>query len=837
MTGGLDRTGRGFAFEPFRLPEDVDVLYRNGEAAGLERQAVRVLRYLVANRGRVVTKRELLDELWPDAFTTESVLTRLVSLVRRELGGGAKDARHIRTFYGQGYQFVADVAVYETQTGGRAAAAPEAPSTNLPHAVTSFVGRGRSLGEIRDALGRSRLVTLVGPGGIGKTRLAVEAAREVSAEYPDGVWLVELASLADPSLVPGAAASVLGVREGANRSVTAAIADWLGPRRLLLVLDNCEHVIEACRELVERLLPASAGSRVLATSREVLDVDGEAALPVPALEVEDSPECEAVRLFVERARAARPDFALAPKDGATTARLCGRLEGIPLSIELAAARARTHSVEEILARTGDRFGLLARARDRGGRHRTLRATIDWSYDLLTDGERALLGRLSVFAGGCTLDAAEAVAAGSPGSDVREAILRLADKSLVVVDWSGQGPRCRMLETIREYAAEKLAEAGDAEPTCARHRAWFLDLAERADAAKAGPDAADWLARLETEHDNLRAALRTSAAAGDVETNVRLCAALAGFWNIRGHWTEGRAQFAETLAAAGDAFPRLRSKILGFAGVLAAGQDDFEGARRLYEECIEVRRAIGDREGVARVLHNLGVLTREQGDLELAALYYEESYETLRELGRRREIGISLNGLGELAAARGEYDRARHDLEESLEISRSVGDRRNAGTAMRNLGGLALQRGDLDRAVAYLEESLAAARELGYLDLEAASTGDLGWVALERGDMGRAREYFADAIKTVRELGQRLQLADALEGLACVAAGRGEPERALRIAGAVAALREAIGVAPSPTYRALVDRRLDEAARSAGADAEIEAGRRLDLDRAIAEALR
>ncbi len=707
------------------------------------------------------------------------------------------------------------------------------PPNNLPQSVTSFVGRRHEVGEVLEILGGSRAVTLCGPGGIGKTRLSQRVASEALQRFPDGVWFVELASLTDPSLVPQAVAAVIGAREAPGSQISSTLVEVIGDRHVMLVLDNCEHVVGACAALVTSLLRSCEHVRVLASSREALNVAGETVYAVPPLGV-IAGEQDAVQLLVDRVRARAPHFALSESSLQVAEAICQRLDGIPLAIELAAARARVLTLEQIHARLGDRFKLLVGGdRTATARQQTMRAAIDWSYELLTDDERTLLGRLSVFAGGWTLDAAEAIASADQEVDVLDGLTRLLDKSLLAMDASGDEARYRMLETIRQYSTEKLDASGEADAIRSAHRAWFLDLAERADAERTGKHIAEWLTRLETEHDNLRAALRAIVAAGDVEAQVRMCAALGWFWNIRGHWTEGRARLGDAIVAAGEEFPALRGKMLNLAGALASYQDDFEGAKRLYEECLAVRRAIGDRKGVANALHNFGILLRERGDLDRAAEFYDESFAIFEDLGDPRDIAISLNSIGSLHVSRGDYARAEPAIVESLRLFRSVDYSRGAAAALHNLGDLARRMGDPERAARHFEESISVARELKYRDLDATSTCELGWVALELDDPERARAYFDNAIGVVRELGQIVGVAYALEGLACVAAGSGDVSRALRIAGAVARMREEVGVVLAENHRALVARWLDEARRSPTAEAALEAGRRLEVDAAIA----
>ncbi len=834
------RAPREIAFGEFRLRADADVLSRNGEAVGLERQAVRVLRYLIANRDRVVPKNELFEELWPDVFTTESVLTRLISLLRRTLGDGAKDAHYIRTFHGQGYQFVARIAGDDTDGKGRTrvdtnpvVSVPRAysrPLTNLPYGVTSFVGRERELDQIGEALGRSRLVTLTGPGGIGKTRLAVEAARRSLGAYLDGVWLVELASLSDPALVPGAVAAALGVRERPDRPLLDTLAAWLGNKVLLLVLDNCEHLVDSCAALVERLLPAAAGLRVLATSRELLDIYGEAVWPVPAL------GDDAGRLFVERARSARPDFALAPDDEAAIARLCSDLEGIPLSIELAAARVRAFPVDEILARMSDRFSLLARTRDRGGRQRALRATLDWSYDLLSSEERTLLARLSVFAGGWTKESAESVTQHSALS-TQHSLDRLVDKSLVTVD--PETERYGMLETIREYARERLRESGEESATLVRHAAWCVERATLVqDALHDGHDAlADGF---DVEHDNMRAALRWAVEEGnDPELGLRLCFPLNIFWTLHGHLSEGRAWTDAALAAATDAPASVRVRAASAASALAEAQGDLGRARSVLEAAVDELDGAVDPAAAARLHWRLGIVLERMGEYDGAEAQWEAGLAIAERLDEPHMVGSLLNSLGIVAQDREDFDLARAWWERSLDLWRGIGSAPNIAVSLYNLGELATYEERFDEAERLVGTALDMGRTHRLPAVVAASAYVLGNVALATGLGARARERYVESLALAGETGDREQMARTFDGFSRLAADEGDAGRAMRLAGAVAALCGEIGLRPSPPHQAAFERAIEPARRALGkrrAAAEFDAGAAMSLDEAVAYAL-
>jgi non-specific serine/threonine protein kinase len=730
---------------------------------------------------------------------------------------------------------------------------------NLPVAVTSFVGREQEIAEIKRMLSSARLVTLSGPGGCGKTRLGLEVARDVLVNFADGVWLVDLAALGDAALVPQAVATVLGVREKPGRPLTETLTDYLRVRQLLLVLDNCERVVEACATLVDAWLRACPDLRVLATSREILRLSGEREFLVPPLALPDPHQpvrvdvisrCEAIDLFVQRAQAVKRNFTLDDANASVVIDICARLDGLPLAIELAAARIKLLSPQAILARLENRFTFLrSDARDLPARQQTLQATIDWSYDLLDTNEKVLFRRLAVFKGGRTLEAVETVCNPAKTSDgiaplqidVLDGLESLLDQSLLQQEAGlDEEPRFMMLVTIHEYAAERLEESGEAKTLRRRHAAYFLELAEEAEPALTGPDQVMWLNRLETEHNNLRAVLRWAIESQAAETGLRLAGALRQFWSVRGYYSEGRDWLARLLALAGPSErTTVRAKALLGAGALAYHQGDYASVRTFWEESLAIQRELQDRQGVANLLNNLGVVTQVQGDYAAACALFEESLAIFRELGDRRSIANSLNSLGIVARNQGDLTAARALFEENLAIFRELGDKRSIANSLNSLGIVARNQGDLTAARALFEESLAIRQELGDKQGVANLLNNLGLVAENQGDYMLARSLLRESLMTLRELGDRLNIAKLLESLASLATVQAQPQDALRLAGAAAALRESIGAPLSPADRIELERHLETARRASGEEASAQAladGRAMTLEQAIEYAL-
>jgi len=600
----------------------------------------------------------------------------------------------------------------------------EATPNNLPQQVTSFIGRERELAELETLLGKTRLLTLLGPGGIGKTRLSLQVAANAMDAFPDGVWFVELAPLTDAQRVPQTVASVLGVKEEAGRPVIEALLKHVKDRQLLVVLDNCEHLVMACAELAGHLLQAGANVKVLTSSREHLRTSGEHTYPVPALSLPETnrtitakslTEFGAVRLFVERAVAAQPGFELRERNATAITDICRRLDGIPLAIELAAARLRTLSVDAIAERLSDRFRLLSGG-DRTAlpRQQTLRALIDWSYDLLSEAERAVFRRLAVFAGGWTLEAAEAVAAGGDvlERDVVDLLTRLVEKSLVVLD--AKGGRYRLLDTVRQYALERLAESGESAAARTRHLTFYLALAEKARPELVGPEAGAWLAHLDLERENLLSAHAWCAdAPGGAELGLKLASSMRRYWMIGGHLGLGHRVTIEALGRpAARERSLMRCKALFDAGQLGGWMGRYAEAQGYLEESLAIAREIGDKQMVARVLQPLGLASHGQGNPAKAREHFEEALALARELGNKRELAAALNALAQLNRAEGALDTAEPLYENALALARELGDRETIAIALLNLAMVSIARGSGERVRLMLLEVSAIVDEIG-----------------------------------------------------------------------------------------------------------------------------
>ena len=558
---------------------------------------------------------------------------------------------------------------------------PDLPN-NLPRQVTSFIGREKEIEACRSLLTKTRLLTFTGSGGSGKTRLALQVGAEVLEEYDDGVWLVELAALTDPGLLASTVAQALGIKEQAGQPMQQTLSDSLKSKSLLLLLDNCEHLLSACAQLTASLLRSCPQVKVLATSREALGIGGEQSYRVPSLTSPDlkqkaTPESlsqyEAVQLFIDRACFHRLDFAVTNANASSLAQLCHRLDGIPLAIELAAARVRSLPVEEINTRLNHRFRLLTGG-DRAAlpRQQTLRALIDWSYDLLTVQEKLLLGRLSVFSGGWTLPAAEAVCVGESAFgesleewEVLDLLTSLADKSLVLSEERSGSAGYRFLETVRQYGLDRLSDSGEIEAVRARHLGYFLSFVEEAEPHLRGAKQREWQERLEVEHENLRSALDWSMVAQHTEECLRLCGALWWFWAMRAYLSEGREWCSRVLGTAGAEERTVeRAKVLHGLGALAYTQGDYGSAQAFYEESLTLQREIGNLWGIANSLNSLGNVSSAQGDYSAARALYEESLTLQREIGNRWGIANSLGAFARLAAKNRSSEQAAVSSEQA-----------------------------------------------------------------------------------------------------------------------------------------------------------------------------
>ena len=629
----------------------------------------------------------------------------------------------------------------------------EATPNNLPQQLTSFVGRERELAQARDLLSRGRLLTLLGVGGLGKSRLSLQIAAEVLEAFPDGVWLVELAPIADERLVPLGVASVLGVKEEPGRSVHDALVKHVAQRQLLILLDNCEHLIDACAHLAKALLQAGAQVRILATSREPLRIAGETTLQLPTLSLPDDAtpslaalrDVDAIRLFVDRAAAADPAFQLDDRNAATVTEICRRLDGIPLAIELAAARVRVLSVDRIAARLSDRFKLLTGG-DRTAlkRQQTLRALIDWSHDLLTAGERALFRRLSVFAGGWTLEAAEAMAAGGDvdHADVLDLLTRLVEKSLVAPD--ADGSRFRFLETIREYANEQLILSDEEAAVRMRHLNWYLALFEAGRPNLIGPEQATWLARLDVERENLFAAHRyCDHAPGGGELGMRLMSAVRRYWFDRGLLGLGYRTTMEALTRPSAQAPTpARAAALNDAGQIAAFMGRYAEAHAHLVASLAVTRALGDRQRIGYLLQPLALACMGIGNLAAAREYLDEALVIARESGDIREIAAVLSSLAQIARMEGDLETAEPLYREVLEIGRDTPD--IASFTLLNLAMVAILRDASDRARDMLLEVIAICDELDLKTTGQSVMEVTSGLAAACGDWEHAARFFGAA---------------------------------------------------------------------------------------------
>ena len=650
-------------------------------------------------------------------------------------------------------------------------ALPQQPRSNLPATFTSLIGREKAIAAVHDYLTHPdiRLVTLIGAPGIGKTRLSIASASKSLTEFSDGVFFVALAPLDQPSLISSAILQVLGYIEKNNLSPEERLIEGIANKRMLLVLDNSEHLIEDVARLASSLLSACSRLKILTTSREALQIPGEWLYSVPALEmpkeksvvdIETISEFPALVLFAERARAARSDFGLNAKNIRAVASICSQLEGLPLAIELIAARVKTLSIEQIATRLDDRFALLTSgSRIAPSRQQTLRATLDWSYELLTETERDLFRQLSVFAGGFTLDALESIAFLDSDQSILDALSRLVDKSLLLVEQQDQ-PRYRFLEPIRQYAKDKLNETREASLIQDRHLNYYLRVAEEAEPHLFGVWQQDWKNRLELDHDNLRVALAWSLESNQIEAGLRLAGALAWFWHSKGHLSEGNLWLEKTLAVGIGTQGKERAKALRASSILSTGTGDYIRARAFAESSVKLYREMGDNRGAGLVLADLG------GSLHWG----------------------------------GKEEEAVESLEESLRLLRATGERWGIAYALLWLGDTWFRMGDIERAASTWEESLLLTQELGDHYLTGWSLGGLADVARLRADYKRATEMFKKSLSLYLSSGNKVGPPFSLEALALVAAAQGDAKRAARLWGAASAWREAINELLPPSYQ-------------------------------------
>ena len=700
---------------------------------------------------------------------------------------------------------------------------------NLPTLLTSFVGREKEIFESTQMLKQSRLLTLTGSGGTGKTRLSLHIASSILEQFKDGVWFIELAPISEPALVPNTVANVLRLRVEDSRPLMDVVMDWLGDKEALFILDNCEHLIDACAQFANTILQHCRGVSILASSREALGIAGEVTYRVPSLPTPNEPlniyqleTFDSVQLFIQRATLTLPTFQFTDDNASFVAQICSRLDGIPLAIELAAARVRALSVEEIAERLDDRFRLLTGgSRTALPRQQTLRALIDWSYQLLSEDERLLFRRLAVFVGGWTLDAAESVCGeestvpvGGGGLDVLDIMTHLVDKSLINIEHSARESRYHRLETIRQYAREKLFDTEEVASLRDKHLAYFVGLAERAEVELQGRAQKKWLTRLEAEHDNLRAALEWSLKS-QPEVGLRIAVALREFWDTHGHWAEARKWLETLLNATKDIPPtHLRVKALYAAMWFAARQTDLEGSQAYLNEEFALAGSLDDAWGIAQGNAARGIFKEFlENDFEAAELLhsraleyghklndklligqlmgplagcalkhyeyaraeeiYRKSLSLFREVENTKEIAGAYGNLAEVALSRRDYESARVSAEESLALYRELDDKHGVATALRTLSIASHNQGNIQQAQMTAEQSVTLFRQLGDRACMGLTISVLARHVLGRGDAGHAEEVIQEAVRVLHEVGEISSEIGALDVAGRVALAQGE----------------------------------------------------------------
>ena len=739
-----------------------------------------------------------------------------------------------------------DLQRQEAQTGAK--------SSNLPVQRTGLVGREKEVAAAKELIMRPgvRLVTVTGPGGIGKTRLAVEVASHLAEAFDGGTHFVPLAPLSDPGSIASAIVQKLAIREVGGQSPVEILKKHMQESLrapMLLVLDNFEHLMPGTATVAD-LMATGSNLKLLITSRAALHVYGEHEFPVPPLELPDSrsprtvetlSQCPAIELFLERAKAAKPDFELNRDNAIAVSEICTRLDGLPLAIELAAARIKVLSPASMLARLASRLQLLTGgAHDLPQRQQTLRAAMDWSYDLLNEAEQKLFRRLSIFVGGCDLEGVEAVCdtKGDLQLELLDGMSSMVDKSLVWRAETADGEsRFAMLETIRDYALEKLTSSGELAATKRAHAAYCLVLAEEEAPEQSG---ADWQERFALEHNNFRAALDCLIESGEAEWGLRLGTALFKFWELREYLAEGRESLNRLLNLAGASAPsKARMRTLFAAGVLAGEQGDYSAGEALIRESQNIARQLGDSTGVAVSLNALAVLTLDRGNIASANALFEESLTLWRDLGDLKAVARALSNLANVVKLQGNYDRARALYGECISIFQGLGDRTCVAWSIDYQGDVAREQGDSEAAQALYERGLAIFRELEDRWGIAGTLADLGSLAREERDYRKAHALYRESIKIFQELGHKRGIARLLECFACSSAAQLDATRSLRLAGAAEALRQSIGAPLTPVEQARLEVSLELAreqlSKTAGATVWDD-GRAMPFEKAVAEVL-
>jgi len=829
------KSSASYRFGDFTLEPERAALLKAGAEIKVRPKVFDALRYLIENRDRLVPKEELIQALWPEAFVTDDSLVQCMVELRRALDDRSQEM--LKTVPRRGYIFAARVTTESEEsqkslTKATRFAQKAREDQRLPVPRTPLVGRERELEAVQQLLRDPavRLVTLTGAGGSGKTRLGLELGRELADAFNGHAFFVALGSISDPAMVPAAIAESIGIRETGGRAFLDLLKDYLRacePAPVLLLLDNLEHILSASSVVVE-LMESCRLLKVLVTSRAALRVYGEYEFPVPPLALPDTrqlssfpalAENPSISLFAQRAAAVKPDFELTAESARVIAEICARVDGLPLAIELAAARVKMLPLSGILARLESRLQLLtAGARDLPERQQTLRNTIDWSYDLLTEAEQKLLRRLSVFWGGCTLEGAEAVCntRNDLGADIFDLMSSLVDKSLVQQrPQDNDEPRFRMLETIREYAVERLQQSDEEAATKKAHAAYCLVLAEEGNPDLSEPERAAWLTRCDIEHDNFRAALDWLFQTRNLDWSFRFCTALFRFWDMREHSAEGRARLEHLLQMAGSEFPRERAKTSLFLGAFATAQGGFPAATRYLEQGRVIYEQLEDPSGVAVTVNALGIMSRDHGDYAAAKRYLEKALVYWRQINDRLATARCLHNLGNVSKIRGEYISAQMALAEAMQIFEELGDHSGVAWALNQQGDVAREQGDIAAARTLYQRALAGFRSARDRWGQARSLADLGGIACELGEQSLAYEHYRQSLEIFSALEHRRGIARILEGLACVALHKGDAWRALSVMAAASHLRNLVS-APLPSgEKSRLDQRMAEARQQLG----------------------